>query len=62
MAITHTFVDFIPSVFLGCPDTDTELSIGHKIPIIGFLILFGIIKLPPKLIIIIFFLILTIIN
>lgn len=31
MAITHTFVDFIPSIFLGCPDTDTELSIlpGH---------------------------------
>ena len=27
MAITHTFIDFIPSVFLGCPDTDTELSI-----------------------------------
>jgi putative membrane protein len=33
MAITHTFLDFIPSVFLGCPDTDTELSIlpGHKL-------------------------------
>ncbi|MEN7982606.1 MAG: tripartite tricarboxylate transporter permease [Nanoarchaeota archaeon] len=33
MSITHTFVDFIPSVFLGCPDTDTELSIlpGHKL-------------------------------
>jgi putative membrane protein len=32
MAITHTFVDFIPSVFLGCPDTDTELSVlpGHE--------------------------------
>ena len=32
-AITHTFVDFIPSVFLGCPDTDTELSIlpGHEL-------------------------------
>lgn len=32
MAITHTFTDFIPSVFLGCPDTDTELSIlpGHN--------------------------------
>ncbi len=31
MAITHTFLDFIPSVFLGCPDTDTELSVlpGH---------------------------------
>ena len=33
MSITHTFTDFIPSVFLGCPDTDTELSIlpGHKL-------------------------------
>jgi len=33
MAIAHTFVDFIPSVFLGCPDTDTELSIlpGHEL-------------------------------
>ena len=33
MSITHTFIDFIPSVFLGCPDTDTELSIlpGHKL-------------------------------
>jgi putative membrane protein len=33
MAITHTFVDFIPSIFLGCPDTDTELSIlpGHEL-------------------------------
>ncbi len=32
MSITHTFLDFIPSVFLGCPDTDTELSIlpGHS--------------------------------
>jgi putative membrane protein len=33
MSITHTFIDFIPSIFLGCPDTDTELSIlpGHKL-------------------------------
>jgi putative membrane protein len=32
MAIAHTFVDFIPSIFLGCPDTDTQLSIlpGHE--------------------------------
>jgi len=32
-AITHTFIDFIPSIFLGCPDTDTELSIlpGHEL-------------------------------
>jgi len=27
MSITHTFLDFIPSIILGCPDTDTELSI-----------------------------------
>jgi len=33
MAITHTFIDFIPSIFLGCPDTDTQLSIlpGHEL-------------------------------
>ena len=33
MAITHTFLDFVPSIFLGCPDTDTELSIlpGHRL-------------------------------
>ncbi|VVB83495.1 Tripartite tricarboxylate transporter TctA family protein [uncultured archaeon] len=32
MAISHTFIDFIPSIFLGCPDTDTQLSIlpGHE--------------------------------
>ena len=27
MSITHTFTDFIPSVFLGCPDADTVLSV-----------------------------------
>lgn len=33
MAITHTFIDFIPSIFLGCPDTETQLSIlpGHEL-------------------------------
>jgi putative membrane protein len=33
LAITHTFVDYIPSIFLGCPDTDTELSVlpGHEL-------------------------------
>lgn len=38
MAITHTFLDFIPSIFLGCPDTDTELSIlpGHQMLKSGF--------------------------
>ncbi len=32
MAITHTFVDYIPSVFLGAPDEDNVLSIlpGHE--------------------------------
>jgi len=32
LAITHTFLDFIPSIFLGAPDTDTELSVlpGHE--------------------------------
>ena len=32
MSITHTFVDFIPSVFLGAPEEDTILSIlpGHE--------------------------------
>ena len=32
MAITHTFIDFIPSIFLGCPETDTALSVlpGHQ--------------------------------
>ena len=33
MAITHTFVDFIPSIYLGCPDGETELSVlpGHQL-------------------------------
>ena len=33
MAITHTFLDFIPSVFLGCPNEDTVLSVlpGHEL-------------------------------
>lgn len=33
MAITHTFVDYIPSVFLGAPDEDNFLSIlpGHQL-------------------------------
>jgi len=31
MAITHTFIDFIPSIFLGAPSSDTALSVlpGH---------------------------------
>ena len=33
MAITHTFLDFVPSVFLGCPDSDAVLSVlpGHEL-------------------------------
>ena len=33
MSITHTFLDFIPSIFLGAPDDDTVLSVlpGHKV-------------------------------
>ncbi|HPD81468.1 MAG TPA: tripartite tricarboxylate transporter permease [Candidatus Pacearchaeota archaeon] len=33
LAIAHTFIDFIPSIFLGCPDSDTELSVlpGHEL-------------------------------
>ncbi|MFH1521690.1 MAG: tripartite tricarboxylate transporter permease, partial [archaeon] len=37
MAITHTFVDFIPAIFLGAPDEDTALGIlpGHKLLLNG---------------------------
>ena len=37
MAITHTFLDFIPSCFLGAPDADTALSIlpGHHLLLKG---------------------------
>lgn len=37
IAITHTFVDFIPSIFLGAPDEDNFLSIlpGHEMLIKG---------------------------
>ncbi|MEK6825168.1 MAG: tripartite tricarboxylate transporter permease [Nanoarchaeota archaeon] len=33
MSITHTFIDFIPSIFLGVPEEDTFLSIlpGHEL-------------------------------
>tara|TARA_Y100000310_G_scaffold344789_1_gene459519 strand:- start:5331 stop:6527 length:1197 start_codon:yes stop_codon:yes gene_type:complete len=32
MATTHSFLDFIPSIYLGAPDEDTALSVlpGHK--------------------------------
>tara|TARA_Y100000310_G_scaffold56999_3_gene52254 strand:+ start:23377 stop:24588 length:1212 start_codon:yes stop_codon:yes gene_type:complete len=37
MAITHTFIDYIPSIFLGAPDEDTILSIlpGHQLLLKG---------------------------
>jgi len=37
MSITHTFIDFIPSIFLGAPDEDTGLGIlpGHELLIKG---------------------------
>jgi putative membrane protein len=37
MSITHTFIDFIPSIFLGSPDEDTALSIlpGHSMLLQG---------------------------
>jgi len=37
MAITHTFIDFIPSIFLGAPDEDSFLSIlpGHQLLLEG---------------------------
>lgn len=32
MSVTHTLIDFIPSIFLGCPNEDTSLAVlpGHK--------------------------------
>lgn len=37
MAITHTFLDFIPSIFLGAPNEDSFLSIlpGHQLLLKG---------------------------
>jgi len=37
MAITHTFIDFIPSIFLGAPDEDSILSVlpGHQLLLKG---------------------------
>lgn len=37
MALTHTFVDFIPSVYFGAPDEETSLSVlpGHKLLLSG---------------------------
>jgi putative membrane protein len=37
MAVTHTFLDAIPSIFLGAPDTDQVLNVlpGHKLLLEG---------------------------
>lgn len=37
MSLTHTFVDFIPSIFLGAPDEDSILSVlpGHQLLLQG---------------------------
>ena len=37
MAVTHTFLDVIPSVFLGAPDADTALMVlpGHRLLLEG---------------------------
>ena len=37
MSMTHTFIDFIPSIFLGAPDEDSSLSVlpGHEMLISG---------------------------
>jgi len=37
MAITHTFIDYIPAIFLGAPDEDSILSIlpGHQLLLNG---------------------------
>lgn len=37
MAITHTFLDILPAIFLGAPDADTALSVlpGHKLLLKG---------------------------
>jgi len=33
MGVTHTFLDSIPSIFLGAPDSDTVMAVlpGHKL-------------------------------
>ncbi len=37
MSITHTFIDFVPSIFLGAPDEDSALSVlpGHQLLLEG---------------------------
>lgn len=38
MGVTHTFLDSIPSIFLGAPDSDTVMAVlpGHKLLFEGF--------------------------
>lgn len=60
MAITHTFMDFIPSIFLGAPDEDSFLSVlpGHKLLLRGrgyFAIIFTLYGSITALLIIILF-------
>src|SRR3989338_7956067 len=37
MAITHTFLDTLPAIFLGAPESETALSVlpGHKLLLKG---------------------------
>jgi len=37
MAITHTFIDILPAIFLGAPDADTALGVlpGHRLLLEG---------------------------
>ena len=37
MAITHTFLDILPAIFLGAPDADTALGVlpGHRLLMMG---------------------------
>lgn len=37
MSITHTFLDFIPSIFLGAPNSETALAVlpGHTLLLRG---------------------------
>ncbi|MEM0465087.1 MAG: tripartite tricarboxylate transporter permease [Candidatus Pacearchaeota archaeon] len=65
LAITHTFIDFIPTIFLGAPNEDTALSIlpGHKLLLKGLgytaillTIYGGLISIPILLILIPLFL------
>ena len=37
MSVTHTFLDTLPSIFLGAPDADTALAVlpGHRLLLEG---------------------------